>query len=119
MEYPGLQATALRGDLDCLSLTPTELGTVAQQLLAEMFEVGASLPRANLRALTTSFMATWCEFGGGHKLGLCRRKNAPAPFHRFAHAVDALAMLAKLLHPKLCGGQRLVLHHIYVLAFTS
>lgn len=96
----------MRGDLDCLSLTPTELGSVAHQLLGEMFEVGASLPRLDLAALTASLMATWCEFGGGHQLGRRPANHRAAPFHRFAHAVDALAMLAKLLHPKLCGGQR-------------
>jgi len=102
-----MHAKALRDDLDCLSLTPPELGTVAQQLLAEMFEVGAALPHDHLQALTVSLMGTWCEFGGGHNL-LPQKKKA-SPFHRFAHAVDALTMLAKLLHPKLCGGHRCAL----------
>ena len=32
--------------------------------------------------------------------------RARAPFHNFAHGVDSLLAVAKLLHPSQCGGEQ-------------
>lgn len=42
--------------------------------------------------------------GGGSGAG--DGSGGAAPFHSFAHAVDSLIFITKLLHPALCGGQR-------------
>jgi hypothetical protein len=57
--FPNFQEAVLKVDLDCLTLGSLELGTVAAQLLGEMFEFGIKTPPMSVRKYVMEVMASW------------------------------------------------------------
>lgn len=121
----------LKVDLDCLTLGSLELGTVASQLLCEMFEIGTKTPQIQVRKYVMEIMASWpiavtksASAAGGsgtNGSGGGREKSANEPsssleangntqmkYHSFAQCVDTLATMVKLLHRNYCGGGRYI-----------
>lgn len=126
--FPNFQEAVLKVDLDCLTLGSLELGTVASQLLCEMFEIGTKTPQIQVRKYVMEIMASWpiqiarppsgsATAGGGGagekgqnepSSSLEANGNTQMKYHSFAQCVDTLATTVKLLHRNYCGGRRYI-----------